>query len=82
MWAKRALRFLFAHPYYWASVVTIESGTSEVNMRWTATNVYSIGQLDDGSWTDVTLTELALNTRNVVAVSARDTPEVISGLEK
>src|SRR5712692_9286641 len=34
------------------------------------------------SWTDVTLTKLALNTRNVVAVSARDTPEMISGLEK
>jgi hypothetical protein len=34
------------------------------------------------SWTDVTLTKLALNTRNVVAVGARDTPEVISGLEK
>lgn len=34
------------------------------------------------SWTDVTLTKLALNTRNVIAVGARDTPQVVSGLEK
>ncbi|MBK5124341.1 hypothetical protein IQ288_31375 [Burkholderia sp. R-69980] len=34
------------------------------------------------SWTDVTLTKLALNTRNIIAVGARATPDVVSGLEK
>src|SRR5262249_15629943 len=34
------------------------------------------------SWTDVTLTKLALNTRNVIAVAARETPEVVTHLKQ
>ncbi|MBK5124338.1 hypothetical protein IQ288_31360 [Burkholderia sp. R-69980] len=34
------------------------------------------------SWTDITLTKLALDTRNIIAVGARATPEVVSGLEQ
>jgi hypothetical protein len=34
------------------------------------------------SWTAVTLRKLALNTRNVIAVGARETPEVVTELKK
>ncbi len=34
----------------------------------------------ESSWSEITLSKLALNTRNALAVMARDTPEVVAGL--
>ena len=48
---------------------------------WDWTKTFSILCSQELSWTDATLQRLALKVRNVMAIAAKDTPEVVGSLQ-